>query len=67
MVFLLVVILIAGLAAALFLLGFRLGGESTQGELARIRVEAAQAERRLRELTRQVFVAMSEHLERNQK
>jgi hypothetical protein len=58
------VIVIAGLAAALFLLGFRVGGEHWQEEVARVRLEAAHAERQLHDLTRQAFVAMSEHVDR---
>jgi hypothetical protein len=56
--------LILGLSVALFLLGFRLGGDHWQQELARVQLEAAQAERRLHDLTRQAFVAMAQAAER---
>lgn len=52
------------LLASVFLLGYRLGGEHWQSELARGRLEAAQAERRLHNLTRQTFVSMAEAVER---
>jgi hypothetical protein len=40
------------LVAVIFLLGFRLGGEHWQSELTKVRLEAAQAERQLHNLTR---------------
>ena len=49
---------------AVFLLGFKLGGDPTQSELLRVRVEAAKAERRLHDLTRDAFVAMANAAER---
>lgn len=55
-----VVVLLAGLAGSVFLLGFRLGGGHWRVESARVRMEAAQAERQLHNLTRQAFVAMAE-------
>jgi uncharacterized membrane protein YciS (DUF1049 family) len=60
----LTVLTVAGLIAVIFLLGFRLGGEHWQSELSRVRLEAAQAERRLHDLTRQAFVTMAEQVER---
>ena len=46
---------------AFFVLGFRAGGQHYRSELQRTRFEAAQAERALHDLTRQAFIAMSEH------
>lgn len=51
-------VLLLGLLATLYLLGFRLGGTSTLEELTRVRVEAAQARRQMEVLTRQAFAAM---------
>jgi uncharacterized membrane protein YciS (DUF1049 family) len=48
------------LAALVFILGFRLGGEHWRSELVQVRLEAARARRQLHELTRQAFVAMAE-------
>jgi hypothetical protein len=50
-------VLVLGLA---FLLGFRLGGESSLSELTRIRAQASEAAREMHELTRAAFVAMAE-------
>jgi hypothetical protein len=47
-----------------YLLGFRLGGDHWLSELARLRMEAAHAERQLHNLTREAFVAMSEEAQR---
>ena len=47
-----------------YLLGFRLGGQSGISELQRVRAEAAEAERQLHDLTRSAFVAMAEAAER---
>lgn len=63
LVILLLVVLL-GVMATVFLLGFRLGGEHWQSELARVRLQAAQAERQLHDLTRQAFVSMAEKVER---
>lgn len=51
------------LIAATFVLGFRLGGDHWQSELTRVRLQAAQAERQLHNLTRQAFVSMAEAVE----
>jgi hypothetical protein len=59
----LVVVLIVALLAlssAVFLLGFRLGGGHWKDRLSQVRMEGAQAERQLHDLTRQAFVAMAE-------
>ena len=61
---LLLVLALATLTAAVFLLGFRLGGDRWQSELTRVRLEAAHAERQLHDLTRQAFISMAEHAER---
>ena len=53
------------LAAALFLFGFRLGEDHSQSELRQVRLEAAQAERQLHDLTRQAFVAMARRVEQH--
>lgn len=67
MIVLVVALIVAVLAlgGALFLLGFRLGGDHWQSELVRVRFEAAQAERRMHDLTRQAFVAMAEEASRH--
>lgn len=59
------VLAVLALGAVLFLLGFRLGGEHWYNELLRVQLEAAQAERRLHDLTRQAFVAMAEEATRH--
>jgi hypothetical protein len=53
------------LTATVYVFGFHVGGEHWHSELVRVRVEAAQAERRLYDLTRKAFVAMAEHVERH--
>ena len=60
---LLVVLLVAGLFLASYLLGFRLGGQKLQDDLLRVRLEGIEAQRRLHRLTRDAFVAMAEHAE----
>jgi hypothetical protein len=62
-----ILIILLGLTAAVFLLGFRLGGEHWQSEVTKIRMEAARAERQLHDLTRQAFVAMTQHAERSER
>jgi hypothetical protein len=52
------------LGAVMFLFGFRLGGNHWLSELARVRMEAAQAERQLHTLTREAFAAMAEEAQR---
>lgn len=66
MIALTILLLVASacLAGTVFLLGFRLGGDHWQSELSRVRMEAAQAERRLHDLTRQAFVTMAAEAER---
>lgn len=64
---LLLVALVVGfllVAVLIYLLGFRLGGQSGISELQRVRAEAAEAERQLHDLTRSAFVAMAEAAER---
>ena len=48
----------------IYLLGFRLGGQSWISEAQRVRAEATAAERPLHDLTRSAFVAMAEEAER---
>ena len=67
LLFLLLLVLTAGLIVTLYLLGFQLGGSSWQSEAARVRHEAALAERQLHELTRRAFVAMAEEAERRRR
>lgn len=57
------VLALAFAVLAVFLLGFRLGGDHWQAELARVRIEAARASRRMHDLTREAFVAMAERAE----
>lgn len=57
-------LLVVGLVATAYLLGFRLGGASWQEELARVRGESRAAQRHIEALTRQAFVAMAEEVER---
>lgn len=59
-----ITLLLLALFGALFLLGFRLGGGHWRNELAHVRMEAAQAERALHDITRQAFVAMAEEVQR---
>lgn len=61
----LLVLLVLMVVMAMFLLGFRLGGDHWQAELTRLRLEAVKAERQMHDLTRQAFVAMAEHAERH--
>ena len=57
------IVMLLGLVAAVFLLGSRLAGDHWQSELLKVRLQAAQAERRLHDLTREAFVSMTEHAE----
>ena len=57
-----VVLIVAGLA---YEIGLRSGGQHWQSELTQMRLQAAQAERRLHDLTRQAFVSMAEAAERH--
>lgn len=69
MIGLLITVLVAVLAlgATVFLLGFRLGGEHWQSELAKVRLEAARAERQLHDLTRSAFIQMAEAAEQRRR
>jgi hypothetical protein len=62
--FLLLVLASGLLLGVTFLLGFRVGGSSLQEELANVRLEAAEAQRRMRDLSRQAFVSIAEEMER---
>jgi uncharacterized membrane protein YciS (DUF1049 family) len=64
-VFLLVALVTLG--AALFLLGFQLGGEHWQARLLRVRLESERAQRQMHDLTRQAFVAMSQRAEQSRR
>lgn len=64
MILFLVLVLVAGLVLAAYLLGFRLGGQQVSDELLRVRLEGIEARRRMHQLTRDAFVAMAEHAER---
>jgi hypothetical protein len=61
---LLLIVAFGCLAGTLFLLGFRLGGDRWLEEISRVRLEAAQAERQLHDLTRQAFATMVDEVER---
>lgn len=63
---LIVLLLIAGLAVVVYLLGFQLGGSEHQEDLLRTRLEAADVQRRLHDLTRDAMTAMVDHVERRQ-
>jgi hypothetical protein len=52
------------LVGACYVLGFRIGRKHWLCELARVRMDARQAELRLHDLTREAFVAMAELVER---
>jgi hypothetical protein len=60
-------IVTALLIVASYLLGFRLGGEHWRDEVSRVRAQAAQAERRIHDLSRQAFIAMAEEAERRRR
>lgn len=56
------------LVVAVYLVGFKLGSDVSQEErILQIRHDAHEAERRLSDLTRQAFVAMTEHVEQRQR
>jgi flagellar basal body-associated protein FliL len=61
-----IIVLLVGLTAATYLLGFKLGGESSLEQLTQVRAEAAQARRQMDVLTRQAFVAMLDEARRQQ-
>jgi hypothetical protein len=61
MVWLLITFVIVVLMGGAFVVGFRLGGSHWYQELLELRLQAAQAERHLHELTRSAFEAMAEH------
>jgi hypothetical protein len=56
-------VLLAALVPLVFLFGFRLGGYHWQAEIAKVRVEGAQAVRQLRDLMGGTFGAMQEYAE----
>jgi uncharacterized protein HemX len=62
-----VILLLALIVGAVFLLGFRLGGEHGQSELTQVRLQSMQAERRLHDLTRSAFESMAEAFDQRRK
>lgn len=58
---------VLALVGLVFLLGFRLGGQSAWAESQRVRAQAAAAERELHNLTRSAFVAMAEEVDRQRR
>ncbi len=54
---------IVAMIAVAVLLGFRLAAPERDHELLRVRTQAAEAARRMHDLTREAFVAMTEHVE----
>jgi hypothetical protein len=63
----LVMTLVLLLLGATYLLGFRLGSRRWLEEVARVRLEGAQATREMWDVTRDAFVAIAEHVERQSK
>lgn len=59
------VLSLTALVVMSFVLGHRYGGDRWQAELTRVRLEAAQAERQLHDLSRTAFAAMAEEVERH--
>jgi len=55
--------LVVVLVTLVYLLGFRMGGEHWQSEIARVRTEGALASRQLRDLMSGALVAMQEYAE----
>ena len=64
-VIIIVILMQAVVLRLTFTAGFRRGCRHWKSELARVRLEAAQSERRLHELTRQAFESMAETVERH--
>ncbi|HVX18372.1 MAG TPA: hypothetical protein VHA73_10105 [Acidimicrobiales bacterium] len=58
----LVILLLLALSGFVFLLGFRLGSAGWLEEMTRVRAQAIEAQRRMQDLTRQAFQAMTEEL-----
>lgn len=57
----LLILLVVALSASVYLIGYLLGGQTWRARLDRVRAESLEAERQLHNLTRNAFVAMSEH------
>jgi hypothetical protein len=57
------VVAIITVTALALLLGFGLGSPHRDRELLRVRLQAADAARRMHDLTREAFVAMAEHVD----
>lgn len=60
-------ILLAGLVASTFLLGFRVGGDHLREEVVRVKLDSLTAQREIHDLTRNAFVAIAEAAERRQR
>ena len=58
---------ITAMIAVAVLLGFRLAAPERDRELLRVRTQAAEAARRMHDLTREAFVAMAEHVEQRRR
>lgn len=56
----LVILLIAALTTSVYLLGYQLG-QTWHAKIDQARVQSREAEHQLHDLTRDAFVAMSEH------
>lgn len=57
-------VLVIFLSVLVYLLGFRMGGEHWQSELANVRSESASAAHQMHTLTRAAFEAMADHTDR---
>ena len=64
MIALLILVLLLGLLAAVYLLGFHLGGQNASQELLQVRLESLAAQRAMHDLTRTAFAKMLERVER---
>ncbi len=61
--FLIATVLTLTVTTAIAVVSFRIGRSKGFGEILHIRMEAAQARRRMHDLTREAFVAMTEAAE----
>jgi len=59
--------LVGLIGLALLVIGFRLGRSYGDHQRLRLRLQAAQAQRRMHDLTRQVFTAMAEAAEQRRR
>ena len=58
-----IVVLVLSILVGVSVMSFRVGRSRGFGEIFHIRMEAAQARRRMHDLTREAFIAMSEAAE----